>query len=100
MAKELINMLMALYMKAIGKIIRFMVLAHIHGKMEKYIQDNGKKEICMDKEYLAGLTAEDTKVNIYRIKNMGLEFILGKMEGSMLDNGKTVNSMAKEYIKT
>ena len=100
MVKELTIMQMAQYMKAIGKIIKFMVLAHILGKMERYIQDNGKKEICMDKEYLAGLTAEDTKVNIYRIKNMGLEFILGKMEGSMLDNGKTVNSMAKEYIKT
>jgi hypothetical protein len=100
MVKELTIMQMAQYMKAIGKIIKFMVLAHILGKMERYIQDNGKKEICMDKEYLVGPMAEDTKVNIYRIKNTDSEYILGKMEGSMLDNGKMANSMVKEYIKT
>jgi hypothetical protein len=100
MAKELTIMQMAQYMKAIGKIIKFMVLEPILGRMERYIQDNGKKEICMDKEYLVGLMAEDTKVNIYRIKNTDLVYILGKMEDSMLDNGKMANSMVKEYIKT
>ena len=100
MVKELTIMQMAQYMKVIGKIIKFMELALIHGKMERFIQDNGKKEICMDKVYLAGPMAEDTKVNIYQIKNMGLVYILGKMEGSMLDNGKMVSSMVKEYIKT
>jgi hypothetical protein len=99
MVKELIIMQMAQFMKEIGKIIKFMELALIHGKMERYIQGNGKKEICMDKVYLAGLMAEDMKVNINRIKKMGSGFILGKMEGNMLDNGKTVNNMVKEYIK-
>ena len=65
MVKELTFMQMAQYMKVIGKIIKFMELAPIHGKMERFIQDNGKKEICMDKVYLAGPMAEDTKVNIY-----------------------------------
>ena len=100
MVKELTIMQMAQFTKVIGKIIKFMELALIHGKMGRFIQDNGKKEICMDKEYLAGPMAEDTKVNIYQIKNMGLVYILGKMEGSMLDNGKMVSSMVKEYIKT
>ena len=62
--KELIIMLTALSMKGIGPIIKFMESELTLGKMEKYTQGNGKKEICMDKEYLAGLMEEDTKVNI------------------------------------
>lgn len=93
-------MLMAQCMKVIGKIIKYMELVHILGKMERFIQDSGMKEICMDKVYLAGLMVEDMKVNIYKIKNMVLVYILGKMEDNTLDNGKMVNNMVKEYIKT
>jgi hypothetical protein len=99
MVKELIIMLMALSMKAIGPIIKFMESELTLGKMEKYIQVNGQKGICTDKEYLAGLMEEDTKVNICMIKSTGSEYILGKMEGSMQDSGKTVSSMAREYIR-
>jgi hypothetical protein len=86
-------------MKGIGPIIKFMESELTLGKMEKYTQVNGKKEICMDKEYLAGLMEEDMKVNICLIRNMGLEYILGKTEGSMLDSGKMVSSTDKEFIK-
>ena len=99
MVKELIIMRMVQSMKVIGLIIRFMGLAHILGKMEKYIQGNGLKVICTDKVYSVGLMVEDMKVNICKIKSTGLEYILGKMEDSMQVSGKTVNNMVREYIR-
>ena len=86
-------------MKGIGLITKFMESELILGRTVKYTQGNGKKETCMDKEYLAGLMEEDMKVNTCKIKSMGSVYILGKMEGSMLDSGKMVSSTDKEFIK-
>jgi len=41
----------------------------------------------MDKVYMFGQTAENTMVNIRRIRNQASVLIIGQMEENMLGNG-------------
>jgi hypothetical protein len=69
------------------------------GQIKKFTQASGKIITCMDRGYLLGLMAEDTRVNIIMTRKMDLVSTLGRMGDSMLASGKMVSSMDKVYTK-
>jgi hypothetical protein len=55
----------------------------------------GKTIICMDKEFIHGVMAENMKENIIWTKNMVMEYTSGQTEGGMKVIGRMVNNMAR-----
>lgn len=60
--------------------------------------DSGQIIICMDKECIFGLMAENMKGNIRMIKNMDLAAIIGLMDACMKAGGRKANKADWENI--
>ena len=56
--------------------------------------------IGMEKEFILGRMAVNTKENITTIKKMGMEYIPGQMEESTKGNGDKANSNKNIYTYT
>jgi len=82
--------------KVIGTKIKYQVMASIIGMMEELTMDTGWITICMDREFINGQTAGNTRVITSMIKSMELVFIPTQMEDRTKVNGPMGNNMVME----
>ena len=88
---------MEMYLKAIGKMTRLMVLVYI--RMQKQVQhmkDIGKM-ICNMDQVFKHMTEVDIKGCLRKGKNMDKALMLFQMGRFLKDNGKMVEYKEKEY---
>ncbi len=73
-------MLVEMFTKVIGKMIKRMVMEPIVIWMELNMKDIGLKINNMEKDWKHGQMVQHIKVNMYKEKNMEKENSLGQME--------------------
>lgn len=83
-------MLMVIFMKVIGKMIKHKDMEFICIKMVVVMKGTGIKIYIMGLDVRLGLMEASTKENMLMELNVVLEFIGGRMEANMKDNGKTI----------
>ena len=76
-----------------------MALALTPGLMENLTPASGRTITCLDKEFLCGLMAGGTKVNMYLTKRKVSEFTHGRTTDNTQASGKTVSNTDKEYTE-
>ncbi len=68
--------------------------------MEDNTKVLGETTKCMEKEYLFGQMAENTKVNILTIRRKVTVNSVGQTDGATKEAGKTENKTAEAPIET
>jgi hypothetical protein len=81
--------------RAIGKIIRYQVMANIPGMTVVPTKATGRTTICTDKESTNGLMDVNTRVNISTTRNMVMEFTPIPMADLTKVTGQMANSMVR-----
>ena len=79
--------------------IKLKVKELINGSMEKFIRDNGKDHVCMEKDIKAGQTVKCIKETLLKTKDMASVILDGQMVENTKANGLMENNMALEIIK-
>ena len=64
--------------------------------MGKFIKGLGKIIICMVKESILGVMAENMRVNTIWTRNMAMEYTIGQMGENMKEIGPMESNMGKE----
>ena len=80
-------MLMGIFMKEIGLMIRLMALGFIFTSMEPVMKAHGETTYSMDKVKKLGLMVLFMKGNIKWERSMGMECIIGMMAQDTKENG-------------
>jgi tRNA A-37 threonylcarbamoyl transferase component Bud32 len=87
MAKALKDMIITILILDVLRREKHMEMEFIHGKMEKYMMENGIKGSNMDMAYGKGRKMTHMSENGVIVKHMDLVFINGIMEISMKESG-------------
>jgi len=90
--------MMDLNILEIGRKIKFMGMANIHGMMEDNMKVNGKKTTWMDMVYTPGRMVGNLKVNTKEIRSTERESTPGQMAGNMMENEKMEGKTVKVNI--
>lgn len=93
MAPELTIGVKAANTKEIGRMIVLMAMVSIPGQMVESIAESGKATSFAGMEFMNGVMAENTRVNLKTIKSMAAVSSDGPAEKYMTENGTKVFNM-------